>query len=86
MDAGAATKFCKVIWNNENEFKKVVVHLRDLHGFTEFFRMIEKLVSYFKDTIYKEDMWTTWSVQEIVCEKHLWEQNAVGQHMFCDNN
>lgn len=59
MDAGAATKFCKVIWNNENEFKKVLVHLRDLHVFTEFFRMIEKLVSYFKDTIYKEDMWTT---------------------------
>ena len=56
---------CNQIWNNEDEFKKVLVHLGDLHGFMEFFGMIGKLVSEsgFEDTIYQADLCTTGSVK-----------------------
>ena len=31
VDAGAAAKFYQVLWNNESEFKNVLIHLGDLH-------------------------------------------------------
>lgn len=37
--------FYQVIWNNENEFKKVFIHLDDLHVFIEYFGIVRKLVS-----------------------------------------
>lgn len=43
VDAEAAIKFYQAIWNNENEFKKVLIHLRDLQRFMEFFGMAGKL-------------------------------------------
>ena len=72
VDAGAAAKFYQVLWNNESEFKNVLIHLGDLHGFMEFFGMIGKMVtsSGFEDTIYQADMCTTGSVNGVLSGKH----------------
>ena len=71
-DAGAAAKFYHVIWNNKEEFKDVLIHLGDLHGFMEFFGMMGKLVkgSGFEDTIYQADMCTSGSVNGVLSGKH----------------
>ena len=72
VDAGAAMKFYQVVWNNADEFKTVLIHLGDLHGFMEFFGMIGKLASGsgFEDTIYQADLCTTGSVKGILSGKH----------------
>ena len=93
VEAGAATKFYQVNWNNENEFKKVFIHLGDLHGFMKFFRMIGKLVSGggFKRTIYQADMCTTGSVKRIISGQHYnrtWLVNECFENvtacLFCE--
>ena len=36
-DVGAAEKYYKVIWNNQDEFKDVIIYLGDFHAFMHFF-------------------------------------------------
>lgn len=40
VDVGAAAKFYRVLWNNPEEFDKVLTHLGDFHGMMEFFPII----------------------------------------------
>ena len=44
-DEGAAQKFYQVVWNNEEKFRKVLIHLGDSHGMMEHFSVIGKIVS-----------------------------------------
>ena len=92
-DAGAAAKFYQVIWNNAEEFKKVLIHLGDLHGFMEFFGMVGKLVgsSGFEDTIYQADLCTTGSVKGVLSGKHYNRTRLVNEcfaeaidRLFCE--
>ena len=59
VDAGAAEKYFKVIWNNKDEFyPKVIIHLGDFHGFQHFFGNVGKFVtdSGFEDVIHQADL------------------------------
>ena len=68
VDAGAAAKFYQVVWNNPIEFKNVIIHLGDMHGFMEFFGNIGKAVtgSGFEDIIYQAELCTTGGIKGVL--------------------
>ena len=58
LDAGAASIFFHVVWNNPVKFKRVLTYLGDFHGMLELFSMIGKIVqrSSFKDIVYQTSL------------------------------
>ena len=58
VDAGAAEKYYKVIWNNPDEFKDVIIHLGDFHAFMHPFSNCGKFVtnSGFEEIVYQSRM------------------------------
>ena len=71
-DAGAACKFYQVVWNNPEEFKKVIIHLGDFHAMVEFFGIIGKIVSGsgFEDVVYQADLCTSGGMKGVLSGKH----------------
>lgn len=71
-DAGAASKFFQVVWNNQIEFKNVIIHFRDFHGMVEFFGIIDKYISGsgFEDVVYQADLCTSDGIKGVLSEKH----------------
>lgn len=71
-DAGAAAKFFHVLWNYPAEFKNVIIHLGDLHGFMEFFGIIGKIIqgSGFEEIVYQANLCTSGSLQGVLSGKH----------------
>ena len=45
VDVSAAEKYNKVIWNNSDEFKDVIIHLGDFHAFMLLFSNCGKFVT-----------------------------------------
>ena len=60
-DAGAASKFYHILWNNPKEFDKVLIHVGDLHGMMEFFAVIGKIVqgTGFEEVVYQAGLFTS---------------------------
>ena len=58
VDVGAAEKYHKVIWNNPDEFKDVIIHLGDIHTFMHLFSNCGKIVtnSRFEEIVYQARM------------------------------
>ena len=91
-DAGAAAKFFHILWNYPAEFKNVSIHLGDLHGFMEFFRVIGKIVqgSGFEKIVYQANLCTSLSLQGVLNGKQYnrsWLINEcfskVIERLFC---
>ena len=55
VDVGIAEKQCKVIQNNTDEFKDVIIHLGDFHVFILFFSNSGKFVtnSGFEENVFR---------------------------------
>ena len=55
VDAGAAPKFYRIIWNNPVEFKDVLIYLGDFQGMMGSFSIIGKTIqgSGFEDIVYQ---------------------------------
>ena len=71
VDIGAAEKYYKVIWNNPEEFKKVLIHLGDFHGMLQFFGNVGKFISSsgFKDIVFQAGMCSDGSIKKILSGK-----------------
>ena len=71
-DAGAAVKFFYVLWSYPPEFKNVIIHLGNLHGFVEFFGVIGKIVqgSGFEEIVYQANLCASGSLQGVLNGKH----------------
>eukprot|EP00795_Rhopilema_esculentum_P007271 gene7271-12958_t len=65
VDAGAATKFNHVVWNNPEEFKRVVIHLGDFHGMMESFGVAGKIIqgSGFEEVVYQAGLCTSGGIK-----------------------
>ena len=44
VDAGTASKFYHIIWNNPVKFKDVLIHLGDFHCMLEVFSIFGKII------------------------------------------
>ncbi len=72
MDAGAASKFYHVVWNNPEEYKRVIIHLGDFHGLMEFFGVIGKIIqgSGFEEIVYEAGLCTSGGIKGVLTGKH----------------
>ena len=72
VDAGAAAKFYHILWNNPQEFNKVLMHLGDFHGMMEFFSIIGKIVqgSGFEELVYQAGLCTSGGIKGVLSGKH----------------
>ena len=54
-DEGAAGMSYQVIWNNPEDFKKIIIHPGNFHTIVQHFSIIGKIVSSsgFEDVLYK---------------------------------
>ena len=61
-----------VVWNNQEEFKNVIIHLGDFHTMQELFSIIGKIVrgSGFEDVLYQADICTTGGINGVLGGKH----------------
>ena len=71
-DAGAACKFYQVVWNNQEKFENVIIHLGDFHAMQEMFVIIGKIVagSGFEDVLYQADLCTSGGIKDVLSGKH----------------
>ena len=71
VDIGAAEKYYGVIWNNQELYKKVIIHLGDFHGMMHFFGNAGKFVcsSGFKDIVFQAGMCSDGSIKKILSGK-----------------
>ena len=92
-DAGAAEKYYRVLWNNPEKFKTVIIHLGDLHGFMHFFGNIGKYISHsgFEDVVFQAGMCTDGSLKGVISGKSYnkcWNVHEVVSEaidrLFCD--
>ena len=45
LDVGAAINTYKVLWNYEDKFRNIVIHLREFHFMKECFGVVGSLIS-----------------------------------------
>ena len=66
-----AEKYYRVLWNNQIEFKDVIIHLGDFHAMLHFFGNIGKFVtsSGFQDILFQAGMCSDGSVKKILSGK-----------------
>ena len=71
VDIGAAEKYYRVLWNNQIEFKDVIIHLGDFHAMLHFFGNIGKFVtsSGFQDILFQAGMCSDGSIKKILSGK-----------------
>lgn len=67
VDAGVAAKFYHVLWNNPEEFDKVLTNLDDFHGMMAFFSIIGKIVqdSGFEEVGYQAGLCTSGGISKV---------------------
>ena len=67
-DVGAAEKYYKVIWNNPDGFKDVIIHLGDFHAFMHFFSNCGKFAtnSGFEEIIYQARMCSVGGIKPVL--------------------
>ena len=67
-DCGTAAKFYHVVWNHQEEFKNVIVHLGDFHTMQELFSIIGKVMrgSGFDDVLYQANICTTGGINGVI--------------------
>ena len=70
-DVGAAEKYYKVIWNNPDGFKDVIIHLGDFHAFMHFFSNCGKFVtnSEFEEIVYQARMYSVGRIKPVLSGK-----------------
>ena len=99
VDIGAAEKYYKVIWNNQEEFKDVIIHLGDFHGMLHFFSNVGKFISSsgFQDILFQAGMCSDGCIKKILSGKaynSCWRVhevfaeaiNRLFQDAFCQSN
>ena len=67
-DVGAAEKYYKVIWNNPDGFKDVIIHLGDFHAFMHFFSNCGKFATNggFEEIIYQARMCSVGGIKPVL--------------------
>ena len=72
LDVGAAMTAYKVLWNYQDKFKNVVIHLGDFHFMKEVFAILGKLVtgSGFEDIIFQAGLCSAGSLNGVVAGSH----------------
>ena len=72
LDIGVAIKAYHVIWNSQEKWKNVIIHLPNFHGFLEFFGIIGKYIkcSGFDDIVYQANFCSPGSLNAVLTGKH----------------
>ena len=71
VDVGAAEKYYKVIWNNPDEFKDVVIRLANFHFFMHFYINCGKFVtnSGFEEIVYQARICSVGEIKPVLSGK-----------------
>ena len=72
LDVRAAIKVYHVIWNCQEKWKNVIIHLGDFNGFLAFFRIIGKYIKCggFEDVVYQANLCSPGSLNAVLTCKH----------------
>ena len=72
LDLGAAIKAFHVIWNQNEHWKNIIIHLGDLHAFMAFSGCVGKYVtgSGFKEVVFQSGLCTSGSITGVLSGKH----------------
>ena len=73
VDAGTAAKFYHILWNNLEEFEKVLTHLGDFNGMMEFFSIIGKIVQgrNYEEIVYQSGLCASGGIKSVLSGKTL---------------
>ena len=72
LDVGAAINAYKVLWNYEDKFKNIVIHLGDFHFMKECFGAVGSLISGsgFEDIIHQSGLCSSGSLNGVISASH----------------
>ena len=72
LDLGAAIKAFYVIWNQNENWKNMIIHLGDFHSFMAFFGCVGKYVtgSGFEEVLFQLGLGTPGSMTGVLSGKH----------------
>ena len=68
FDVGAALKVSKVLWNFQDEFRSIFIHLGDFHFMKECFNFARWLISgsNFEDTVHLAELGSPGSLNGVI--------------------
>ena len=71
-DVGAAINAYKVLWNYEDKFKNIVIHLRNFHFMKECFGVVGSLISGlgFEDIIHQSGLCSSRNLNGVISASH----------------
>ena len=72
FDVDVAIKAHHVIWNCQEKWENVIIHLSDFHGFLAFFGIIGKYIKSngFEDVVYQANRCSPGSLNAVLTGKH----------------
>ena len=72
LDVGAAINAHKVLWNHEEKFKNIVIHLGDFHFMKECFGAVGSLISGsgFEDIVHQSGLCSTGGLNGVISGSH----------------
>ena len=72
LDVGANIKAYHLIWNYQEKWKNVIIHLGDFHDFLAFSRITGKYIkcSGFEDIVYQAKFYSPGSLNAVLTDKH----------------
>ena len=72
LDIGPAINAYKVLWNYEDKFKNIVIHLEDFHFMKECFGVVGSLISGsgFEDIIHQSGLCSSGNLNKVISASH----------------